>query len=1310
MKSFHTSVNNRVGGWIFLFFLFAGSDLSAAKEIFLNSSGTTSLKVIESSYSRLIVSNNISSFNPLIVKTYKGEFIELLLNSYSKTNTIGSPQLPVLSKLIEIPEGSIPEAKVVSYDLKEYNLADFGITQKLFPAQAPQPKNSSQNALIVINKQIYETNSFYGETLARVEVTGSLRGVRLANLILSPLEYNPVTNTIRVYDNLVVEVDFSGASQLKSIANKANTASPYYKTVFSNVLNYQTADEKSEGINNVPVKYVIVSDPMFKDALQPFVMWKTKRGFNVIEAYTDNPAVGTSLTSIKVFLQNLYTSATSADPAPTFVLFVGDVAQVPAFNCGEYVSDLYYCEYTGDYLPEVFYGRFSANTVEELLPQINKTLQYEQYLIPDPSYLNEVVLVAGADATHQLKWGNGQVNYGTKYYFNEVHNLVANTYLQPEPTGSNYSESIQSHISQGVSFASYSAHAGIEGWADPTFTISNVAMLQNAGKYGLMVGNGCQTSAYDQNSFGEALLRAENKGAIGYIGASGLTYWDEDYWWSVGNGYIVSDPTFENTGPGAYDRIFHDHGEPQSEWYSTMGQMVFAGNLAVQESNSEMKKQYWESYCLMGDPSTMIYFGVPSALSVEYTHLLPLQVSTFQVRTEPFASVAISKNNVLQGVAEADENGLAIVTLQPFTEPGYADIVVTMQSHQPYIDSVRVETPEEPYLAVKNVVIKDQEGNNNNLPETGEPLNMDISIENLGNSNAEQAISVLSTIDKYLTITKETYYWPSIAGNESALAENAFKLLLSEDIPDLHSATITITTQTASGTFRSDFSFPVSSPKLINGTIHFDDTKTGNGNGQIDPGETIMVTVPTTNSGHSFSGEVTTLLFLFGDFAINNSVALNLGKLAPSETGTSTFTFTCNPDAIVGSHLSLFTTATAGSYNSVTSLNLIIGPQVEDFESGDFLKYNWKFNGVKPWEISSSSKSEGLYGAQSGAINNSERSEMYLEGQVLFDDTITFYRKISSENGYDFLKFYIDGTEHGSWTGNTDWAEVSYPVYAGYHRLRWVYEKDEATSLGLDAAWVDYIQLPAFSQVIDGPLIIATLAVPDTICAGEQSQLYVFASGGTGEYSYIWTPVAKLPNSESFNPLVLPMETVEYGVSVTSGLLSASGTLTVAVELLPATPLVTLSEELLISSATDGNQWYNSLGLIPGATDQDFSPPTTDTYYVIAHNIKGCQSMASNKIDYGFSGINHTDGKDFWVYPNPFTDKLYIDYTTKIAGDVKIAMYNSVGIEISIMEESIITAGRHTASIDGSYLAAGIYLCIISSSDGVQFSKVIIKE
>jgi len=1306
MSSIHNLFQKQAFLWLLFFLLLVGMEVNAANEIILNNSGRTKINVTENTLSHLLISNTISSFNTLFVKTDKGEFIELQLDSYSKTNTIGSPQLPVLSKLIEIPEGSTPEVKVISFDLKEYLLADFGITQKLFPTQAPQSKNSVKNVDIAFNRQVYETNSFYGDVLVQVKVTGNLRGVQLANLVLSPVQYNPVTNTIRVYNNLVVEINFSGANQLKSVENNSKLQSPYFKSIIGNVLNGKPTDVKAAEVSDSPVKYVIVSDPMFRDALQPFIKWKVRRGFNVIEAYTSDPAVGATSASIKAHLQSIYTSATPTDPAPSFVLFVGDVAQIPAFNCGDHVSDLYYCEYTGDYLPEVFYGRFSANTVDELLPQINKTLQYEQYLMPDPSFLNQVLMAAGADASHQLKWGNGQVNYATTYYFNEAHNLVPHIYLQPEPAGSNYSNSIQANISNGVSFANYSAHGSAEGWTNPSFTISDVDKLQNTGKYGLMVGNSCQTNAFDQNSFGEALLRAEDKGALGYIGASGLTFWDEDYWWSVGNGSVVSDAMYETTGPGAYDRIFHDHGQPRSEWYSTMGQMVFAGNLAVQESNSEMKKQYWESYCLMGDPSTMIYFGVPSALKAEYTSLLPLGATTFQIKTEAFASVAISGNSILHGVAEADENGLATVQLQPFTQTGYADIVITMQNRKPYIDSVSVESPHGPYIAIQNVVVKDQDGNTNNMPEPGESLTLDILLNNLGNSDAVNAISTLSTTDTYFTIPVDTHTWPSIAANGSALAKNIFNLQVSENIPDMHKANFTITTQADSGTFTSDFNFVVYAPKLINGTIRFDDSISGNGNGQIDAGETIVVTAATTNSGHSISGDVSIQLFLFGDNLATNSSPLNIGKLASDETGTSVFTFTVSPDAILGSRISIYTAAIAGQYNSISRFNLLIGQQVEDFETGNFLKNNWKFKGNKPWEISSPVKSEGSYGAKSGTINNLERSEMYMDGQVLFNDTISFYRKVSSENGYDFLKFYIDSHESGSWSGAKGWEKVSYPVLAGKHRFSWVYEKDEATAAGLDAAWIDYIQLPAFSHESAGSLKLNTLALPDTICAGEQAQLYVFATGGVDEYTYSWTPSSKLRNSELFNPFVSPQETTAFDVTVTSGLFAANGNVRINVVPLPDTPIIAIANDHLLSSATNGNQWYNSQGIIPGATDREYFASASDTYYAIA-NIKYCQSPPSNQVVFEFTGIKNSRNAEFTFYPNPFTNNLSIDYTIKSAGNVKIVFYNPTGKEIIIIEEGYKLAGDHKVFLDGSSLAAGLYLCKIVIGDNTWFAKVI---
>ncbi len=1303
------SLQKKLTSAVVAILLITGLHVIAGNQITLIPSGTTATNVIENTFYRLQVSNTISSFNTLWLNTEKGEFVELLAPSYSKSNAIGAPQLPVLSKLIEIPAGATPEIKIISYDVKEYKLSDFGITQKLFPAQPPQAKSSTKKEPFAFDQQLYETNSFYGETLARVEIAGMLRSVQLANLVISPVEYNPVTNTIRVYNNLVVEVNFNGADKAKTDEIKAKTRSAYFNSVFGSVLNYRAGDAPLDTISNVPVKYVIVSDPMFQSTLQPFIKWKTKRGFKVIEAYTNNPDVGTTNNSIKAYLQNLYTTATTADPAPTFVLFVGDVAQVPAFNCGAHVSDLYYCEYTGDYLPEVYYGRFSANNVAELLPQINKTLQYEQYLMPDPSYLNEVVMIAGADATYQAVWGNGQINYGTTYYFNAAHNLLSHTYLQPEPSGANYSQSIKNNVSNGVSYANYTAHGSANGWADPSFSISDIASLTNADKYCLMVGNCCQTNTYNQNTFGEALLRAENKGALGYIGASDYSYWDEDYWWGVGNGQIVANQTYEASGLGAYDRTFHDHGEPVTDWYSTMDQMIFAGNLAVQESNSSMKQYYWEIYCLMGDPSTMVYFSVPPALTVDYNPILPLGSPTFEIQTEPYAYVAISKNNVLHGVAEANVNGLATLNLQPFAEPGFAHVVITKQNREPYIDSVMVASPEGPYLVLDNYMVYDMGGNNNQVPEFGEPLSVDLAFDNYGNADAVNAISTLSTNDPYVTIPLNTHTWPLIASNGSASVSNAFTIQVNDYIPDMHNTYFTITTQADTSTFTSGFNVIVYAPKLVNGLVTIDDTTAGNGNGQIDPGETIYITVPTTNTGHCNSADVIAQMFVFGNYITSNSLPQNLGALAPGETANATFSFTVNANAVNGTSFSLYLTATSGPYNSISNLTPFIGPQLEDFETGNFLKFNWRMKGAKPWKISQTTIYEGLNGAVSGAINNSQQSEMYIDGQVLSNDTISFYRKVSSESGYDYLRFYVDGNELGSWSGNKDWARVKYPIPAGTHRFSWVYEKDEATMAGQDAAWVDYIKFPPFSPILTGALTVNALASPAAICAGDPSQLYIFATGGTGVYSYNWSPSATLNNASIFNPIATPAETTTYNVFVSSSFFSANANVTVSVEQAPAAPVVTVSGDHLVSTAADGYQWYNIQGPIPGATDQIFYPTSTNTYHVVVTNSTGCESAASNEVVFGFTADKILTENNVAVFPNPFSHSLNIAYTLKTAGHVTVSLYNSIGNEVGIIEESDKTVGTHKAVFNGNHLPAGIYYCKIYIGDSVHVAKVVKK-
>jgi len=1303
---FNTLLRFKIG--LILLMMFLSARLIASGNIQLIQGSENRLDVTESSYQRMQVINTFSSFQYHSQNTEYGVFAQLTAAGYSKSSVVGDPELPVMSKLIEIPANAVPEVRVVSYTVVEYSLANYGITDKIFPLQPPLPKTFPKNLQFSYNAGTYQKNEFIGGELARVEVSGYLRGVRLGNLVISPVQYNPVTNTIRVYDNLVIDVRFNGADaeQTQNIRKKYD--SPYFRSIYNRVINLQPIEVDRDTMMKMPVKYLIVSHPMFEEALQPFIQWKTKKGFTVVEAYTDDPAVGSTFNSIKAYIEDQYVSGTAFDPAPSFVLFVGDVAQIPAYNCGGHVSDVYYCEFSGDFLPEIYYGRFSATNVDQLQPQIDKTLEYEQYLMPDPSYLNQCVMIAGADASYATVWGNGQINYGTTYYFNEAHNLTSHTYLQPEPSGANYSQSIQDDISNGVCYANYTAHGGVSGWSDPSFEISDIAAMTNAHKYSLMVGNCCLTSTYNQNSFGEELLRAANKGSLGYIGASNSSYWDEDFYWGVGVGPIVVNPTYEENGLGAYDRTFHDHGEPYEEWYSTMDQMVFAGNLAVQESNSSMKQYYWEIYCLMGDPSLMVYFSVPPPLTVNYDPLLPLGSPVFSVQTEPYAYVAISKNGILHGAVEADANGLANLAVTPFTEPGYADVVITKQNRQPFIDSVMVASPDGPYLVLDSYMVSDEGGNNNSIAEFSEPLTVDLTFENFGNQDAVNALSTLSTNDPYVSLTDNTHTWPLIQSNGSASAEDVFTIQTHEFVPDQHTGTFLITTVADTSTFTSSFTVKFYSPKLVSGIFTVDESTGGNGNGIMDPGETIYVTVPTTNAGHCNSSAITAELFVFGDYITINTPAQSLPGLAPGETAEATFNFTISPNAPLGYDFSLYFTAVAGPYNTVSNLFPTVGPQVEDYETNSFTKYSWRMKGNQSWKISNSVKYEGNYGSQSGTIGNSQRSEMYLDVVVFTADTLSFYRKVSSEDGYDFLKFFMDGTELGRWSGNLGWEKISFMIPVGTHRFSWVYETDEATLSGQNAAYVDYIEFPPFSENPTGPLAVNLIALPSNVCPDHSSQLYAFATGGSGNYSFAWTPSETLNNPAIFNPVANPETSTTYQVVVTSGLFTTSSDITVNVHPMPATPVISNQGTYLRSSSETGNQWYDSQGLIEGATSQDYTPLHTDSYYVVVTNELGCSSEPSNELYFGFTGIPSANpASALNAYPNPFTNTLRIDYRISETTDVTVSICNAYGKEVISLNEGTKTAGIYSLEINSKQLAAGVYYCRLLTNQPLQVIKVI---
>jgi len=119
------------------------------------------------------------------------------------------------------------------------------------------------------------------------------------------------------------------------------------------------------------------------------------------------------------------------------------------------------------------------------------------------------------------------------------------------------------------------------------------------------------------------------------------------------------------------------------------------------------------------------------------------------------------------------------------------------------------------------------------------------------------------------------------------------------------------------------------------------------------------------------------------------------------------------------------------------------------------------------WTQISTGAHTGTKCMKSGGYNIDNANSTYqITLNIASAGNINFWNKVSSEATFDFLKFYIDGVEKGSWSGTVAWTEQSYPVSNGNHTFKWAYTKDGSQDTGSDCAWIDDIVFPTSSQTI----------------------------------------------------------------------------------------------------------------------------------------------------------------------------------------------------------------------------------------------------
>jgi len=249
------------------------------------SDNESAVKISENSYQKLELLFNFEGINTFEVETAEGVFNELIIPGTYSTLEIGAPKLPSANELIEIPFGAEVSVSALNYDVSEYQLSDYGITNLIMPVQPPLSKSQNpEDVEFVYNEEMYM--QLNRTELVNVEILGVMRGVRLARLSVNPIKYDAERGAIEVYNNIEVEVTFEGSDKYLTEQKRISTYSPYFEAIYHNIINSRDYEDHPD-LTTYPIKMLLIADDMFESnaLLQEYIEWKTKKGITVVENY-----------------------------------------------------------------------------------------------------------------------------------------------------------------------------------------------------------------------------------------------------------------------------------------------------------------------------------------------------------------------------------------------------------------------------------------------------------------------------------------------------------------------------------------------------------------------------------------------------------------------------------------------------------------------------------------------------------------------------------------------------------------------------------------------------------------------------------------------------------------------------------------------------------------------------------------------------------------------------------------------------------------------------------------------------------------
>lgn len=972
---------------------------------------------------------------------------KLLMSGAYAVTELGMPELLLAGKSIIIPENSQPTLSVVDAD---YQLVD---NFKLIPSKGVILRNTNPEDVPYQFGAAYQRNAFQRESPVQLSGTFYMRDFHGVTIQVSPFDYNPVQQQLKCYRSLTLRVDFNAPFRVQQARKNCAEFNEVYQNFFLNYerSRYTTITESGE--------ILIITPAQFVDAMQPYVSWKIKNGYPTTMVTLEE--VGNSNTAVKNYITNFYNEHNLA-----FVVIVGDGNLFPYFTKDKEVSDNFYTEIVGDdNVPDIILGKISAENATHVTTQVNKFIQYEE----NPPVTTHFATFMGiASQEGGSSSDNGEIDY---QHIRNIDNILLDfTYTNGyelfegsqgglDASGNPTAANVSAAMNTGVGIITYCGHGSETSWGTTNFSNSHINNLTNYNMLPFIISTACLNGKYvNQTCFAEAWLRATKNGqptgAVSTVMSTMSQPWNPPM---VGQDEMIRLLT----------------GAENTTVKRTFGGIVFNGLAKMHEvypTTTSQGLQTMRTWVLFGDPTLQVRTATPQALTATHDEQLYTGVNQLQVMSPvEGAKVVLTKGNTIlaQGFISGDSVVLNFNELLIPTDTVH--LLVSAFNYVPYQADIPVIVNNEPYLTYMSHQIDNASGH----PSYNESVGVTMQLKNVGGVASSDFSVVVTTDDSYVTMLQSTFGSTGLQPNESMSLSDAIRFKVAPNVPYGHIAHFHIVMTAGEYVTEQDFSQLLYAPKLAIGNCGVDDSQAGETtNGRIDYGETVTLNIPLQNIGNAKAQFGFVSIENMNDvISFNSEMTQTIPFMAENATNMLNLSVTVNPNIQESAIAQFKLTYTAGFYKAEKTFTMLIGANIEDWETGDFSSYDWNLGTSNQWQITTTHPYEGTYAVRSANIGNNKSSSLKLTMEVTQPDTISFYYYVSCEPGgtdwwgqysqYDYLAFYINSTKKDSWDGEVSWTKVAYPLTAGTYTFEWRYVKDGYQTGGEDLAMIDYISLPA---------------------------------------------------------------------------------------------------------------------------------------------------------------------------------------------------------------------------------------------------------